>query len=216
MCPISLFVVRLGCVSFLLLNSVFGQNPSGSPAPTAAKSLDSPATGTLPPPCAPRVDVCDLLGRYALLTRLKVIRDDSAQGQVSIDDVAGPAPEKAIQIMERSLFANGFTITDIDAETIEVSGMRKNPRAIGIPVVSDAKDLPKRERLVSFVLVFKHQNAEELQQALGQYLSPPQAYTSLLAMSKTNMLLITDRTSVVRRLIEIAAHMDVPNAKKEP
>jgi hypothetical protein len=104
---------------------------------------------------------------------LKVIRDDSAQGRVSIDDVAGLAPEKAIQIMERSLFANGFTITDIDAETIEVSGMRKNPRAIGIPVVSDAKDLPKRERLVSFVLVFKHQNAEELQQALGQYLSPP-------------------------------------------
>ncbi len=162
------------------------------------------------------VDVCDLLEQYASLTKLKVIRDNFVQGKVSIDDVSGLEREKAVEIIERTLFSDGFSITQIDPTTVEVSGAGRSARAIGIPVMSDPKALPVQERLVTFVFSFKHRTAEEMVRLFAQHLSPPQAYTSFLAEPKSNTVLITDRTSVIRRLIEIAAKMDVPDWKKEP
>jgi hypothetical protein len=51
---------------------------------------------------------------------------------------------------------------------------------------------------------------------MGQYLSPPQPYTSVLPEPKSNTLVVPERTGVVRRFIEMVAKMDVPDWKKWP
>jgi type II secretory pathway component GspD/PulD (secretin) len=126
------------------------------------------------------------------------------------------APEKAIEIIERTLFSDGYAITQIDSDTVEVTGTGKSARSIGIPVISDPKALPTHERLVSFVFGFKHRSAEEMRQLFLHQLSPLQTWTSVLAEPKSNTLLVTERTSVIRRLIDIAAKMDVPDWEKKP
>lgn len=197
------------------MGSAFSQSPTA----TSAKSTPQtpvPSPHAYSTPTCRVVDVCDLLEEYALLTHLKVIRDNFVQGKVSIGDVSHLPAEKAVEIIERTLFSDGFAITQIHPDTIEVTGTGKSARAIGLPVISDLKTLPTQERLVSFVFAFKYRSAQEMQQLFMQHLSPPRTWTSILAEPKSNTLLVTERTSVIRRLIEIAQKMDVPDWKKEP
>ena len=133
-----------------------------------------------------------------------------------MDDVSKLAPEKAVEIIERTLFAHGFTIIQIDSETVQVTGTGRNPRVNGVPMISDPKDLPNNERLVTVVFRFKHREALEMQQTFGQYVSPPNTYTSLIPNVKSKTLLVTERSSVIRSLLEIAAKMDVPDAPEKP
>ena len=203
-------------ISLLVLaSSAPAQSPTATPTATIPLVRRPPARN-LPSPGSATVDVLDVIKEFASLTHLKVIRDNFVQGKIAIDDLAGLPPEKAIQIIERTLFADGFSITQVDPDTVEVCGAGRNARALGVPVVNYAKEIPGQERLVSFVFHFKYRSAEEMQKVFYQHVAPPQTYTRFVAEPKGNTLLITERTSVVRRLIEIAAKMDVPDWKKEP
>ncbi len=53
----------------------------------------------------------------------------------------------------------------------------------------------------------------ELQQVLGQYLSPPQPYTSFLALPKSGSLLVTENTAVIRKLVSVIDQVDIPPAE---
>jgi len=197
--------------------SLLGQTPSPSPGgPTpSADSKASPSTFSAP--CGRALDVADVVDQYAALTRLRVIRDNFVQGKVCIDDLTGVPRQKAIEIIERTLFSDGYPIVQIDSGTVQIVGAGQNPRSVGLPVISDPKDLPKQERLISYVLHFKHRDAAEMQQLMGQYCSPPRAYTSMLAESKgSNTVVVTERSSVIRSLLEIAKRLDVPGKPKEP
>jgi type II secretory pathway component GspD/PulD (secretin) len=187
---------------------------SFSAAQTTTPS-SSPSPGTFSSPCPP-VEVCDVLNQYASLTHLKIIRDNFVQGKVSIDDVSRLPRERAIEMIERSLFANMFAIVQIDSDTVEVVGTGWNPRGIGVPVLTVPKQVPKSERVISYVFKFKYRDAREMQQVIGQYLSPPKSYTSAIVEGKSNTLLVTERTSVIRSLIDVVKRMDIPDAKKEP
>ena len=160
-------------------------------------------------------DVNQVLSLYESLTHLKLIRDNFVDGKMTVAVAEPVTPEKAVEIIERTLFANNYQLTQIDSDTVEVTGTGRTARSIGVPVIRDPKALPTRERLVSFVFVFKHRHAQEMRKSFAQYLSPPQPWTSFFAEPKSNTLLVTERTSVIRTLIDIAAKMDVPDWKKQ-
>lgn len=208
---------KLLTATALLSISAFGQTQSANPSASATTSpIERPSPRAPSSPCQPLVDVSDVVAQYGSLTRLKIIRDNFVQGKVCLDDVSKLPSEKAVEIIERTLFANGYAITQIDSDTVEVTGTGKSARAIGIPVLSDPKALPTQERLVSFIFGFKYRNAQEMHHLFFQHLSPPHTWTSFLVEPKSNTLLVTERTSVIRRLIDIAAKMDVPDWKKPP
>lgn len=203
----------------LFVQSLFGQEPSPTAEPDSskdAKSEQDKRPRQSATPCGRWVEVCEVVDQYAALTQKRIIRDNFVQGKMIIDDLTGVAKEKAIEFIERSLFSDGYTLVQIDPETIQVVGAGQNPRSIGIPVVSEAKAVPRQERVISYVFRFKHRRAVEMQQMLGQYLSPPRAYTSALAEPQGNTLLVTERTSVIRALIKIVAEMDIPAPKDAP
>src|SRR6202022_1077700 len=59
----------------------------------------------------------------------------------------------------------------------------------------------------------RYADPQELQQALGQYLSPPQPYTSFLALPKASAILVTENSSVIRTLSRIIDQIDIPPAE---
>jgi type II secretory pathway component GspD/PulD (secretin) len=163
-----------------------------------------------------KANVNEVLSLYESLTHLKLIRDNFVDGKITVIVAEPVTPEKAIEIIERTLFANGYQLTQIDPDTVEVTGTGLSARSKGVPVISDPKALPSHERLVSFLFTFKYRNAQEMRDAFGQQLSPIRPWTSFLAEPKSNTLLVTERTSVIRTLIDITAKMDVPDWKKQP
>jgi type II secretion system protein D len=212
-------VLRLFCVALLLLGGsagVFGQVAAGAPAVAAATP---PPTA---PPGAPNMvrlqypnsDVADILHLYETLTGKKLVMDNFVQGKVNIFISKEVPREEAIKIIEINLLMNGFSLVPSeDSDIVKVIGTGKNPRTAGVPIISDESEIPQDGRVISFLFKLRYADAQELQQVLGQYLSPPQPYTSFLALPKASAILVTENSSVIRTLAHIIDQVDIPPAE---
>ena len=161
----------------------------------------------------PNSDVVDVLRYYENLTGKKLIMDNFVQGKVNIA-LSRPVPrEEAVKIIEMNLLMNGYSLVPAGEDLVKVIGTGRSPRNAGVPLVSDEADIPEGEHVVTFLFKLKYADPVELQQVLGQYLQPPQAYTSFLALPKAGAILITENSAVIRSLIRIVDQIDVPPAQ---
>ena len=181
-----------------------------------------PAAATGPAPAGapdmvtlqyPNSDVADVLRLYETLTGKKLIMDNFVQGKVNIF-IAKPIPrEEAIRIVEINLLMNGYSLVPAGGDLVKVIGTGKNPRNAGVPIISDESLIPPGEHVISFLFKLRFADPTELQQVLGQYLSPPQPYTSFLALPKSGSILVTENSSVIRGLVNIINQVDIPPAE---
>src|SRR5438309_7673105 len=161
----------------------------------------------------PNIDVADVLREYETLTGKRVITDNFVQGKVNIFLSKEVPREEAIQIIKISLLMNGFSLVPEDPDIVKVIGTGKNPRGQGVPIISDQVDIPSSDQVVSYLFKLRYADPVELQQVLGQYLSPPQTYTSVLPLPKSSSILITENSTVIRGLAKIIDQIDVAPAE---
>jgi type II secretion system protein D len=183
-----------------------------SPAPASVPGL-TPQPDRMVNLQFPNSDVVDVLRYYETLTNKKLIMDNFVQGKVNIA-LSRPVPrEEAIKIIEMNLLMNGYSLVPAGDDIVKVIGTGRSPRNAGIPLISDEADIPEGEHVISFLFKLHYADPVELQQVLGQYLSPPQSYTSFLALPKSSSILITENSSVIRSLTRIVEQIDVPPAQ---
>ncbi|MEP6937704.1 MAG: secretin N-terminal domain-containing protein [Chthoniobacterales bacterium] len=200
------------------------EEPGDAPAPMVAIATPPPTAPALPPrnPISsdnmvtlqyPNSDVVDVLRLYETLTGKKLIMDNFVQGKVNIF-INKPVPrEEAIKIIEINLLLNGFSLVPAEGDIVKVIGPSKNPRNSGVPIISEESEIPPGEHVISFLFKLRYADPTELQQVLGQYLSPPQPYTSFLALPKSSSILVTENSSVIRSLVKIIDQIDIPPAE---
>jgi len=158
-------------------------------------------------------DVADVLHLYETLTNKKLVMDNFVQGKVTIF-ISKPVPrDEAIKIIEMNLLMNGYSLVPAEGDIVKVVGTGKNPRGAGVPIISDDADIPAGDHVISFLFKLRYADPIELQQVLGQYLSPPQTYTSFLALPKSSSILVTENSSVIRSLVHIIDQVDIPPAE---
>ncbi len=162
----------------------------------------------------PNSDVADVLRFYEQLTGKKLVMDNFVQGKVNIFIAKEVPREEAIKIIEMNLLLNGYSLVPSeDSDIVKVIGTGKNPRTTGVPIISDETEIPDGDHVISYLFKLHYADPQELQQALGQYLSPPQPYTSFLALPKAGAILVTENSSVIRTLARIINQVDVPPAE---
>ncbi len=161
----------------------------------------------------PNSDVADVLHLYETLTGKKLVMDNFVQGKVNIF-ISKPVPrDEAIRIIEINLLMNGYSLVPAEGDIVKVIGTGRNPRGTGVPIISDEADIPAGDHVVSFLFKLRYADPVELQQVLGQYLSPPATYTSFLALPKASAILVTENSSVIRTLAHIIEQVDIPPAE---
>jgi len=203
---------------FVLLASAavnFAQRPLPAQSPAA------PVRSAAPTPDLqehvklqfPNSDVQDVLRYYEQLTGKRVIMDNFVNGKVNIFLTKDPTREEAIQIIQISLLMNGFSLVPEEPDIIKVIGTGKNPRTQGVPIISEQADIPLGDQVVSFLFRLRYADPTELQQVIGQYLSPPSSYTSVLPLPKSSSILITESSTVIRGLAKIIEQIDVAPAE---
>ena len=190
--------------------------------PVVAQARTAPPipAGTAPPGAPdmvtlqyPNSDVADVLRLYETLTGFKLVMDNFVQGKVNIF-IAKPIPrEEAIRIIQINLLMNGYSLVPAGGDIVKVIGTGKNPRNAGVPIISDESLIPPGDHVISFLFKLRFADPTELQQVLGQYLSPPQPYTSFLALPKSGSILVTENSSVIRGLVNIINQVDIPPAE---
>jgi general secretion pathway protein D len=203
-------VLRYPLVVVVLLSSAvfgFAQRPA-PPAPAPATPAQDLVRLQFP-----NSDVADVLREYETLTGKRVITDNFVQGKVNIFLSKEVPREEAIQIIKISLLMNGFSLVPEDPDIVKVIGTGKNPRGQGVPIISDQADIPPSDQVVSYLFKLRYADPVELQQVLGQYLSPPQTYTSVLPLPKSSSILITENSTVIRGLAKIIDQIDVAPAE---
>jgi general secretion pathway protein D len=186
--------------------------PPTAPTQQAQSSTTSPADRMVVLQY-PNSDVADVLHLYETLTGKKLVMDNFVQGKVNIF-LSRPVPrEEAIKIIEINLLMNGYSLVPSEGDIVKVIGTGKNPRGAGVPIISDDADIPAGDHVISFLFKLRYADPIELQQVLGQYLSPPQTYTSFLALPKSSSILVTENSSVIRSLVHIIEQVDIPPAE---
>jgi type II secretion system protein D len=108
---------------------------------------------------------------------------------------------------------NGFSLVPEEPDIVKVIGTGKNPRTQGVPIISDQADIPPGDQVVSYLFRLRYADPAELQQVIGQYLSPPSSYTSVLPLPKSSSILITENSTVIRGLAKIIEQIDVAPAE---
>jgi type II secretion system protein D len=202
--------------------------PSAPTSPATTSSTQPPAQ-TSPAPASipgltpvpdktvtlqfPNSDVVDVLHLYEQLTNTKLIMDNFVQGKVNIFLSRAVPKDEAVKIIEMNLLMNGYSLVPAGDGIVKVIGTGRSPRNAGVPLISDEADIPEGEHVISFLFKLHYADPVELQQVLGQYLSPPQSYTSFLALPKASAILITENSAVIRSLIHIVDQIDVPPAQ---
>ena len=117
--------------------------------------------------------------------------------------------EKAVKMIESTLMLNGYTLLQQGPGTIMVLGPAKFPRSQGTPVYYSPAELPKGERVVTYFMSLKNIKAADAVQLFQAQVSPPNSYTSLIAVTNANAVLITESTSVIRQLVGMQPSFDV-------
>jgi general secretion pathway protein D len=190
------------------------QTPAPIAPPPAAKPNPRAGAPQMVQLQFPNSDVADVLRFYEQLTGKKLVMDNFVQGKVNIFIAKEVPREEAVKIIEMNLLLNGYSLVPSeDSDIVKVIGTGKNPRTSGVPIISDETEIPEGDHVISYLFKLRYADPQELQQALGQYLSPPQPYTSFLALPKAGAILVTENSSVIRTLARIINQVDVPPAE---
>jgi len=202
------------------------QQPTPPPAQQpAVMPPGTPVTAQVQPPAPPKPvenvsitfpnnPVGDVLNFYEALTKKRIIRDSNLAGQNLSIIIAEPvSKEDAISIIETSLLMNNYSIVPVDAKTIKVLGPSRAPRTEGLPLVSEAIELPEDgDKIVSFYKPLAFITPEE---AMGviQGVVQVNPYGTLVPVPNTNAIIITDKTPIIRRALGIIDLIDVEPAR---
>lgn len=155
----------------------------------------------------------EVLALYERLTGKKLVCDNTVQGPVNIVINTPVSKDEAIKIIEINLLLNGFSLVPAnDPNIIKVIGIGKNARTAGVPIYSDLDQLPDGERIVSFLFKLRYADPKDLQAPIGQYIAQSPA-TSVVVLDKSQALLITENTSVIRGIAKVIKELDVPPAE---
>ena len=154
--------------------------------------------------------VADVLHFYAKLVDQQMVSDVAGQGPLTIQTNGNVTREQAAKMIEDTLFLRGYELVDsADGATVKVISPSRAVRPEGIPIYYALDELPKHERMVSYVVRLKQADPGKIVGLLQQY-RPPSGTTHYLAGSG-GVVILTARTSMIRPLAKLVEVMDVPS-----
>jgi len=207
---------------------VAGQTPeTGVPPPIPQEDTVAPDMIQFP-----NNPVSDFLLVYERLKKVVLIKDASllAGGPNLSLSLNGPVKtEDAINFIESTLLLNGYALIAVDnpnrsplaLETPQLPQEKpwaikvintlggKNPRSEGVYLAQRPEDVPTGEVIASFVMQLDHLSAAEAVPIFEQFITL-HPYGSLVPVPLSNQVLITENSTLIRRLMEVKALVDLP------
>ena len=166
----------------------------------------------------PNADVRDVLSQYEILVGKRLVYDNQVQGQVNIN-VPEVTKEEAIRIIEITLMMNGYHLVPVDSDPnlIKVTGLARSPRQVAVPVYSDPEPIPDNEQVVMYLVKLNYADPTELAQILQQAMPPsrPEYAPNIVALPKSQLLVLTENTAVIRAMKRLIRAADLEPTRVE-
>ena len=169
----------------------------------------------------PNNPVADFLLIYEKLKGVTLIKDASLlAGGANLSLILNQPVTKreAIRLLESTLLLNGYAFIAVDEKAIKVINTLggKNPRSEGVFLFTDEKSLPEGEVIASYVMPLTYLSAADAVPIFEQFITL-HPYGSLVPVPIANQVLITENSTLIRRLIEVRQLVDqpAPEVKRE-
>ncbi len=163
----------------------------------------------------PNAPVSAILPYYEALTGKRIIQDANLTGaNITVTSTQMLTRGQAISFIESVLLLNGYAFIPVDENTLKLVNYAsgKSPRSQGLPVVASPNDLPDTDAVVNYVMELEHISPEEAVRTFSQVVSL-NPYGAITPLSSASGVVITENTSVIRSLIDLKTHVDVPPAQ---
>jgi len=167
----------------------------------------------------PNNPVSDFLMVYEKLKGVTLIKDASllaggANLSLTLNQPVSKA--EAIRLLESTLLLNGYAFIAVDKNSVKVINTAggKNPRSEGVFLFTNESELPEGEVVASYVLPLTHLAASDAVEIFNQFivLHP---YGSMVAVPVANQVVITENSTLIRRLIDVKNLIDIPAPEKK-
>jgi type II secretion system protein D len=206
---------------------VHAQVPSQTPTPVDltlggdGKATEGATSEMISPDTIqfPNNPVSDFLMVYEKLKGVTLIKDASllaggANLSLTLNQPVSKA--EAIRLLESTLLLNGYAFIAVDKNSVKVINTAggKNPRSEGVFLFTNESELPEGEVVASYVLPLTHLAASDAVEIFNQFivLHP---YGSMVAVPVANQVVITENSTLIRRLIDVKNLIDIPAPEKK-
>jgi len=203
-----------------------------APAPVAKDKENSSEEMVAPDTIQfPNNPVSDFLTIYEQLKGVPLIKDATllaGGANLSLTLNQPVTKEDAIRLIESTLLLNGYAFIAVDnpnrdkkteanfsgstekpfaIKVINTQG-GKNPRSEGVFLAQSPEELPAGEVITSYVMQLDHLSAADAVPIFEQFITL-HPYGSLVPVPLSNQVLITENSSLIRRLLEVKKLVDL-------
>ena len=188
------------------------------PAPPAALVPPPRGSSTPPPARAPEptdqatiefefqgASVNAILEWYAKLTNRSIISAPNLAGTINFRSQTKLTKDEAIQALDSVLAINNIAAIPLGDKFLKIVQINTAAQE-GLPV---GRQLSPADSLGTQIIALKYAEAAEVVTALQPYLHP---YGKLMALVKSNSILISETAGNLRQMLEIISYVDQPSA----
>ncbi len=196
--------------------------PAPPPAPPGAADIplaEQKITEPITQPKLTGVDLADLYRKYtgrrviisaqAATAEFSFVQDASATDPLTYGQAAELLKKAAT--IENFVFVPDSTDPNLDILTFSAGGL--NPKSRGVPVYTEGTTLPEGDAVISYVMNLQYLKPEAAVTTFNQVVGQFGAYGSIAPVANASAVIITENTSLIRRLIELKKEIDVPGGK---
>lgn len=117
---------------------------------------------------------------------------------------------KKTATIENFIFVPDATDPNLDFLTLASGGVL--PTQIGVPVYTENDPLPQGDALITYFMKLDHIKPDEAVRTFTQIIKQFNAFGSVTPSSNAAAVIITENTSLIRKLIDIKAQIDKPSS----
>ena len=152
--------------------------------------------------------VIDLIAKH---TGKNFIYDDRVRGRVTIISPEPMTPEQAWAVFESVLHVKGFTTVETPSGALKVIPLR-DAKETNVETSRSARLPANRDTFITRLIPLAYIDAESIVNTLKPLVSKDAAMT---AYAPTNMVILTESSANIRRLIKILESLDIETYREE-
>ncbi len=120
---------------------------------------------------------------------------------------------EAARLLKEAAILEGFVFVPTGENHDRLIYSQSPPNVPGQPLqtINDPADLPEDEQVVTYIMSLKHIKPQEMERTLTAVVRQLGSYGSIAAVPNASSIVITESSSLIRRLVELQKEIDVPS-----
>ena len=195
--------------------------PAAAPEDAAAKGKALAETKIVEDIIEPKLSGNALAGLYRKYTgRRVIVSAAAATAEFSFVQEASPDDPltyaQAAELLKKAATIENFVFVpdeqdpNLDILTLSTAGIR--PTGRGVDVYNENDPLPEGDAVISYVMTLDYIKPAEAVNTFTQIIGQFGAYGSIAAVPNASAVVITENTSLIRKLIDLKKEIDKPGS----